>query len=60
MKGRIGCIADCTECDWTDHHYFTARESAKKHARETGHRVVGEETVLFVYGKTKPTKDEQL
>lgn len=38
-KGLIHAVADCQECDWTDHDYRTSQKSARRHHIKTGHRV---------------------
>lgn len=55
-EGLIGCIAHCTVCEWQDIFYRTARKNAYEHARRTGHKVIGEQTVMFEYGSTEKTK----
>ena len=50
----IGAILSCQTCgkEWQD--YRTARQSARKHAEGTGHRVTGEITYAVEYA-ARPT-----
>lgn len=43
----IGCIAQCSNCDWTEEHYEKATRAAADHARKTGHIVHVEQTRYY-------------
>lgn len=53
-KGLIGAVYNCQECNEEWSWYKTARNHARKHNRETGHAVSGEETVAVDFKKEKP------
>jgi hypothetical protein len=56
MKNVVHQLATCMECDWVNSDYKNgaAKKAAKRHNRQTGHRVVGETAIAWSYGEKDP------
>ena len=52
----IHAIAECLHCGKQFQNYTTARAEARKHAKQTGHRVHGEQAIAFSYGGKRKKK----
>jgi hypothetical protein len=52
-KTTVGVIIQCNDCKEFFDAYLTAVQKAQKHANETGHSLIAEETKVFTI---KPKK----
>ena len=50
-KNITHCIAECMTCGKTWQWFLTARQQGYRHARTTGHHVMGEVGLSFDYNK---------
>lgn len=50
---KVHCIAECDDCGRQWQNYKNAQACAARHAKATGHRVVGEVGLAFEYGPPK-------
>ena len=56
MKKSFGVthgIATCETCGWSNQNYKNAQATAAKHAKDKGHRVVGEVAFAYTYDNRK-------
>ena len=52
-KGLIHAIANCSDCEWRCENYLSAQVKARRHNRETGHKVMVELGYRTVYERKK-------
>lgn len=46
-RGLVHCIAQCSDCEWTEDAYRTAARAATRHVRQSGHRVAVDQGIIY-------------
>ena len=46
-RGLVHCVAQCSVCEWSDDRQLKAARAATAHVRETGHKVLVEQGIVY-------------